>query len=165
MDELDDEQRALIPHAQNELTLHCIYKGLEFGPTVTLATVLPYQLYRSRKNLSLIPILSRVGTLTIYGTITSVILSVAMMYGKLASENYNQYRIWDRAYRLRNSASQQRTDRFALVSSVVGGLTGLIVGLPKRGSPLSAAKGSLMAIPFGILAHVLIKSPSVSPTK
>ena len=165
MEELDDEQRALIPNAQNELTLHCIYKGLQLGPTVTLATVLPYQLYRSRKNLSLIPILSRVGTVTIYGTITGVILSVAMMHGKLANEKYNQYRIWDRAYRLRYSSSQQRTDRFALISSIIGGLAGLIIGLPKRGSPLSAAKGSLMALPFGILAHLLIKPQTVSVAK
>ena len=85
MEELDDEQRALIPHAQNELTVHCIYKGLQFGPTVALATALPYQLYRSKKTLSLRPILSRVGTVTIYGTIASVIASVAMMHETLTN--------------------------------------------------------------------------------
>jgi hypothetical protein len=106
MDDLDDEQRALIPHSLRELTLHCIYKGLQIGPTVTIATALPYQLYKSRKNPSLIPILSRVGTATIYGGLAGVVLSVAMMHAKLYKEQYNEYKIWDRAYRIRNSASQ-----------------------------------------------------------
>jgi len=38
---LDDEQRALIPPPLRGLTLHCIYKGLEAGPVVAMATALP----------------------------------------------------------------------------------------------------------------------------
>ena len=157
MSSLDDEQRALIPAPQKELTIHCIYKGLQLGPTVVLATALPYQLYRSRKNLAIVPILSRVGTIAIYGTITSVAASVLLMHFKLYSEQYNEYKIWDRAYRIRYSQSQQRTDRFALSASVVGGFAGLFLGLPKKFHPVSAGKGALLAVPFGILTHLLIK--------
>jgi hypothetical protein len=81
--DLDDDQRALIPHSLRELSLHCISKGIQLGSTVTLITALPYQLYKSRKNPSLIQILSRVGTTTFYGAITGVILSIGMMHIKL----------------------------------------------------------------------------------
>ncbi|CAF1067287.1 unnamed protein product [Rotaria sordida] len=168
MDDLDEEQRTLIPHSLRELTLHCIYKGFQLGSTVTLATALPYQLYKSRKNPSIIPILSRVGTATIYGAVGGVLLSIAMMHGKLYKEQYNQYKIWDRAYRLRNSASQNRVDKFTLSSSIMGGIAGLIIGLPTKMSPISATKGALMAIPFGILAHIIIKplqNPSIETHK
>ena len=158
MGDLDEEQRALIPHAQREVTLHCIYKGLELGPSVILGTAFPYQYYRLRKTLPLRSILSRVGTISIYGTMASVLLSVLMMHRKFFNENYDQYRIWDRAYRLRYSSSQQRTDRFALASSILGGLTGLFIGLPTKMSLLSAGKGALMAVPLGILAHLLTAS-------
>jgi hypothetical protein len=163
MDNLDDEQRALIPNSLRELTLHCVYKGVQLGSTVTIATALPYQLYKSRKNPSLIPILSRVGTATVYGAATGVILSVAMMHAKLYKEEYNEYKIWDRAYRLRYSQSQKRVDKFVLSSSIIGGLTAFFIGLPSRMSLISAGKGALMAVPFGILTHVLIK-PLQEPT-
>ena len=158
MDDLDDEQRALIPHPLRELTLHCIYKGLQLGPTVTMATVLPYQLFKSRKNLSLIPILSRVGTASVYGAAIGVTFSLGLMHAKLSKEQYHQYKIWDRSYRLRHSQSQRRTDKFALTSSIAGGLAGFIIGLPSKMSPISATKGALMAVPFGILAHVITYS-------
>ncbi|UJR18037.1 hypothetical protein I4U23_004938 [Adineta vaga] len=157
MNDLDDEQRALIPHSLRELTLHCIYKGLQLGSTVTLLTALPYQLYKSKKNPSLIPILSRVGRATIFGAGTGVVLSVALMHAKLYKEQYNEYKIWDRAYRLRYSQNQNRVDKFTFLSSIAGGLTGLLIGLPSKMSPLSAGKGALIGIPFGLLAHVLIK--------
>ncbi|CAF0870693.1 unnamed protein product [Rotaria sp. Silwood1] len=158
MEDLDDEQRALIPHSLRELSLHCIYKGLELGPTVTIATVLPYQLYKSRKNLSFTSILSRVGTASIYGAIVGVVFSLGLMHAKLYNEKYNQYKIWDRAYRLRYSQSQKRVDKYAFTFSIAGGLSGLIIGLPSKFSPLSATKGALMAIPFGVLAHVITSS-------
>ena len=126
MEDLDDEQRTLIPHYLRELTLHCIYKGIQLGSIVTIATSLPYQLYKSRKNPSLISVLSRVGTMTMYGAITGVVVSVGMMHVKLYKEQYNQYKIWDRAYRLRHSKSQNRADKYALTSSLLGGLTGLV---------------------------------------
>ncbi len=44
--DLDDEQCSLIRHPLRELTFHCISKGLQLGFTVTLATALPYQLYK-----------------------------------------------------------------------------------------------------------------------
>jgi hypothetical protein len=163
MNDLDDEQRALIPHPLRELTLHCIYKGLQLGSTVTIATTLPYQLYKSRKIPSLIPILSRVGTSTVYGSLAGVILSVGMMHAKLYKEEYNQYKIWDRAYRLQHSQSQNRVDKLTFFSSIIGGLTALVIGLPSKMSPVSAGKGALMGIPFGILAHVFIK-PLQQPT-
>jgi hypothetical protein len=163
MSDLDDEQRALIPHSLLELSLHCIYKGVQLGTTVTLATALPYQLYKSRKSPSLIPILSRVGTACVYGASASVILSIGLMHVKLYKEGYNEYKIWDRAYRLRNSQSQSRVDKFALTSSIIGGLTAFIIGLPSKLSPISAGKGALMAIPFGILVHLIIK-PSQQST-
>ena len=159
MGDLDDEQRALIPHAQREVTLHCIYKGLELGPTVMFVTALPYQYYRLRKILPFKGILSRVGTLTAYGTLASVALSVLMMHKKFFNENYNEYLIWDRAYRLRYSSSQERTDRFALTASMLGGVTGFFFGLPKKLHPISAGKGALLAVPFGLVAH-LLTSPS-----
>ncbi|CAM4740131.1 unnamed protein product [Rotaria magnacalcarata] len=143
MDELDDKQRALIPHSLRELTLHCIYKGLQLGPTVTIVTVLP-----------------RVGTLTIYGSFIGVSLSLAMMHMKLYKENYNEYKIWDRAYRLRYSESQKRADKYSLTFSIFGGLTAFCIGLPKKFSPLSATKGALMAIPFGLLTHVITQYSS-----
>ena len=157
MSDLDDEQRALIPNASRELTVHCISKGIQLGSTVTLITSLPYQLYKSKKNPSLIPILSKVGTTTIYGSIIGIIFSVGMMHSKLYKEQYNEYKIWDRAYRLRYSITQNRVDRFSFYSSVFGGLTGFLIGLPRKYHPISFAKGSLMAIPFAILAHIIIK--------
>jgi len=81
--ESDAEQRVLIPKPLNELTLHCAIKGIQLGSTVTLITALPYQLYKSRKNLSLIPILSRVGKTSIYGSFVGVVLSVGLMHSKL----------------------------------------------------------------------------------
>jgi hypothetical protein len=157
MEELDEEQRQLIPHSLRELTLHCIYKGIQLGSTVTVATVLPYQLYKSRKNPSLISVLSSVGTKTIYGAITGVVLSVGLMHMKLSKEQYNQYKIWDRAYRIRHSKSQNRVDKFTLSSAILGGLAASIIGLPTKISPLSFTKGALMAVPIGLLAHVIIK--------
>ncbi|UJR19470.1 hypothetical protein I4U23_022601 [Adineta vaga] len=100
MSDLDDERRTLIPHLSCELTLHCIYKGFQLGSTVTLITVLSYQLYKSKKNPSFIPILSRCC--------------------------FNEYKIWDRAYRLRHSQTQNRVDKFTFISSIAGGLTGLL---------------------------------------
>jgi hypothetical protein len=161
--DLDDEERSLIPHPLRELTFHCIYKGLQLGSTVTIGTALPYQLYKSRKSRSIIPILSRVGTATIYGSITGVILSIGMMHARLYREEYNQYKIWDRAYRLRYSQSENRVDKLTLYSSIIGGLTGFVIGFPSRVSPISFVKGALMSIPFGILVHVLIK-PLQQPT-
>ncbi|CAF3160373.1 unnamed protein product [Rotaria socialis] len=160
MDKLDDKQRALIPHSLRELTLHCIYKGLQLGPTVTIVTVLPYKFYKSRKNLSFMSILSRAGTLTIYGSFIGVSLSLAMMHMKLYKENYNEYKIWDRAYRLRYSESQKRADKYSLTFSIFGGLTAFYIGLPKKFSSLSATKGALMAIPFGLLTHVITQYAS-----
>ena len=157
MNELDDEQRALIPNALRELTFHCVYKGIQLGSTVTLLTMFPYELYKSKKNRSLIAILSRVGRSSIYGSLVGVALSVGMMHMKLYREGYNEYRIWDRSYRLKYSKSQNRVDRFSFYSSVVGGLTGFIIGLPKKYHPVSLGKGALMFIPLGILAHILIK--------
>jgi hypothetical protein len=157
MSDLDDDQRALIPHSLRELSLHCIYKGIQLGSTVTLLTSLPYQLYKSRKHPSLITILSRVGTTTFYASITGVILSIGMMHIKLYKENYSEYQIWDRAYRLRYSQTQNRVDKLTLYSSIIGGITGFIIGLPRKFNPISAGKGALMAIPFGILGHLIIK--------
>lgn len=157
MSDLDSEQRALIPNASRELTLHCIIKGIQLGSTVTLVTSLPYQLYKCRKNPSLIPILSKVGTTSIYGSIIGIIFSVGMMHARLSKEQYNEYKIWDRAYRLRHSTTQNRVDRFSLYSSALGGLTGFVIGLPRKFHPVSFAKGALMAIPFAILTHVLVK--------
>lgn len=157
MSELDDEQRALIPNSLRELSIHCIIKGIQLGSTVALITSLPYQLYKSRKNPSLIPILSRVGKTSFYGAITGVILSVGMMHAKLYKENYNEYKIWDRAYRLRHSQSQNRVDKFTSYSSIIGGIAGFTIGLPKKLNPISAGKGALIAIPFGILTHLIIK--------
>lgn len=71
--------------------------------------------------------------------------------------NYNQYKIWDRAYRLRYSQTQNRVDKLTLYSSIIGGITGFTIGLPNKLNPISAGKGALMAVPFGILVHVLIK--------
>lgn len=157
MEELDDEQRQLIPHSLRELTSHCIYKGIQLGSTVTIATSLPYELYKARKTPSIITILSRVGTKTMYGALIGTILSVGMMHAKLYKEEYNQYKIWDRAYRLRYSKSQNRVDQFTLSSSAIGALTAFIIGLPIKLSPLSATKGALLAIPFGLIAHIIIK--------
>lgn len=157
MSELDDEQCALIPNSFRELTVHCAIKGIQLGSTVTLVTSLPYQLYKSRKNPPLIPILSHVGKATFYGAIAGVIVSIGMMHAKLYKENYNEYKIWDRAYRLRYSYSQNRVDKFTLYSSIIGGITGLTIGLPTKLNPISAGKGALMAIPVGILLHVIIK--------
>ena len=157
MEELDEEQRQLIPHSLRELSLHCIYKGIQLGSTVTIVTSLPYQLYKSQKNPSIIKVLTRVGTTTIYGTITGVILSLSMMHFKLYKEQYNQYKIWDRAYRLRYSKTQNRVDKLTLSSSIAGALAAFFVGLPVRLSPLSATKGALMGVPFGLLAHIIIK--------
>lgn len=157
MADLDAEQRALIPQPLRELTLHCVYKGFQLGSTVTVAIALPYQLYKSRKTPSLIPILSRVGTATVYGAAAGVVLSVAMMHAKLYGEQYNEYKIWDRAYRLRYSESQHRVDQLTFASSMTGALAGLIIGLPAKMSPISAGKGAMLGIPFGILAHVLAK--------
>ncbi|CAF1314874.1 unnamed protein product [Adineta steineri] len=164
MTDLDDEQRALIPNPLRELTLHCIYKGIQLGSTVAVLAATPYQLYKSRKNPSFRPIISRIGTATIYGAATGAVLSVAMMHAILYKQQYNEYKIWDRSYRLRYSDSQNRVDRFTLLSSIVGGLAGLIIGLPSKLSPISACKGALISIPFGILAHLAIKpvqKPSV----
>ncbi|CAF3152692.1 unnamed protein product [Rotaria sp. Silwood2] len=138
MDDLNDEQRALIPNPLGELTLHCINKGFQLGSTVTMATILPYQLYKSRKNFSFISTLSRVGTATIYASIIGVGLSLA--------------------YRLRYSKNQQRVDKYVFTYSMVGGLTGLIIGLPTKFHPLSVIKGAFMAIPLGIITH-LIQGP------
>ncbi|CAF1143204.1 unnamed protein product [Rotaria sp. Silwood1] len=159
MEDLNDEQRALIPNPLGELTLHCINKGFQLGSTVTMATILPYQLYKSRKNLSFISTLNRVGTATIYASIIGAGLSLGLMQAKLYSEKYNQYKIWDRAYRLRHSKSQQRVDKYVFTYSMAGGLAGLIIGLPTKFHPLSVIKGAFMAIPLGIITH-LIKGPT-----
>ncbi|CAF1121259.1 unnamed protein product [Adineta ricciae] len=164
MTDLDDEQRALIPHSLRELTLHCIYKGIQLGSTATFLTALPYQLYKSRKNPSFGPVLSRAGTASIYGAAVGVALSVGLMHAKLSKEQYNEYKIWDRAYRLRHSQNQNRVDKFTFSTSMVGGLAGLIIGLPTKMSPFSAVKGALMGIPFGLLAHVLIKPLQAPPS-
>lgn len=156
--ELDDEQRALIPKPLNELTIHCAIKGIQLGSTVTLITALPYQLYKSKKNLSLIPILSRVGKISIYGSFVGVALSLGMMHAKLYKENYNEYRIWDRSYRLRHSVGQNRADQFSFYSSIIGGTAGFFIGLPKKYHPISFGKGALLSIPFGLLAHIITAS-------
>lgn len=157
MSDLDDEQRALIPNPLRELSVHCVTKGIQFGSTVTLITALPYQLYKSRKNISLIPILSRVGTASIYGSLIGAALSIGLMHGKLYKEQYNEYRIWDRSYRLRHSASQNRVDRFTLYASILGGIGALFIGLPKRFHPASFGKGALLSVPLGLLAHIIVK--------
>jgi hypothetical protein len=87
-----------------------------------------------------------------------------MMHAKLYKEQYNEYKIWDRAYRLRYSETQNRVDKFTLSSSIAGGLAGFFIGLPAKMSPISAGKGALMAIPFGILAHIVIKPLQKQPT-
>ncbi|CAF0886842.1 unnamed protein product [Didymodactylos carnosus] len=159
--DLDDEQRVLIPHPLRELTLHCIYKGIEVAPVVGLATVLPYQLYKSKRNPQLRPILSRVGTM--YGAVAGAVLSVTFMHAKLYQEKYDEYRIWDRSYRLRHSQGQLRADRYSLYSAIVGGVTGFVIGLPTKFSGLSGGKGALLGIPFGLLVH-LIQKPFQEPT-
>lgn len=157
MNELDDEQRLLIPKPLNELTLHCVYKGIQLGSTLSLITIFPYELYKSRKTPLLIPIISRVGTSTIYGSLIGVLFSVGLMHMKLYKEQYNQYKIWDRAYRLKYSFYQNRVDQFTLYSSITGGLFAFFIGLPNKFNPISAGKGALLSIPFGLLAHILIK--------
>lgn len=164
MNELDDEQRQLIRYPLRELTLHCIYKGFQLGSTVSLITILPYQYYKLKQNRSFKNILTRVGTSTIYGNIIGVSLSLGLMHYKLSKENYNEYKIWDRAYRLRYSQSQIRTDKFVLTSSIFGGLTGFFIGLPTKYNILSTIKGGFIGIPFGLLAHI-ISQPFSNKTK
>ncbi|UJR07127.1 hypothetical protein I4U23_011415 [Adineta vaga] len=111
----------LNPHP--ELTLYCIYE----------------------ESFTYIAILSRVGTATIYGAGAGVILNVALMHAKLSKEQYNEYKIWDQAYRLCHSQTQNRVDKFTFLFSIADGLTVLLIG------------STLIGIPFGLLAHILIK--------
>ena len=163
MTDLDDEQRALIPHPQQELAYHCAIKGFQAGPVASLILGAPFYAYRLRKQFSFEKFFHRLGRLTIYGTAVSVPLSLTMMYFKLKSEGFNEYKIWDRAYRLRHSATQQRTDRFGYIAAAIGSSLAFVAPLRGRFQLSSAAKGALMAVPFGILAHVITSAQP--PTK
>lgn len=155
MGDLDAEQRSLIPHAQRELTYHCALKGFQLGPFVAVMFGAPFYGYRLRKNFTFPTFFHRLGKATIYTTAVTVPLSLGLMFVKLNGEDFNEYKIWDRAYRIRYSASQQRADQFSYGAAAIGSSVAFASALPRRFQLSSAGKGALIAVPFGIIAHVL----------
>lgn len=155
---LDDEQRQQIPKPLRELTQHCLIKGIQLGSVCTSIFIVPYQFYRKRNVYSLKENLSRVGKYSMHACVLSTSASLLLMHWKLSKENYDEYLIWERAYRIRHSESQQRVDRYSICASVLGGSIALISGLPTRLSPLSFVKGSLLSVPFGICFHLILSN-------
>ncbi|CAF1676464.1 unnamed protein product [Didymodactylos carnosus] len=88
-----------------------------------------------------------------------VIGTLILMQVKLYREGYDEYKIWDRAYRLQNSLSQNRADLYSFHGALVGGLAGILFGLPKKRTRLSGGRGAMLGIPLALLAHVLQPPP------
>ena len=151
---LTAEQLHDIPHSTVELTQHVAVKGLQAG--AMLGTALGTALLLRRRPLSFADGMVRVGrTAAVTAGITAV-ASVAAMAIVLQREGWNEYRIWDRAYRLRHNPFQQRCDRLSALTALT---SALVLQLPPFTATLVprstlALAGAALGVGFGVLAHV-----------
>ena len=109
-----------------------------------------------RRPLSYASALQSVGRYGWRFSAVGAVVSLGLMAAKLQQEHWNAYRIWDRAYRLQHSASQQRADQFSWVGGLLGALVMQHPALRLSATPVQAAlAGASIGVSDGVLVHVI----------
>ena len=151
---LTAEQLCEIPHHTLELTQHVAVKGIQAGALIGSAVGTVFLVRRHPRHWT--DGLVRVGRAA---TLSSGLLAmggVAAMAIVLQREGWNDYRIWDRAYRLRHNSFQQRCDRFSAIGAATG--AALMQLPPLAMLPVTrltlALAGAAMGAGLGVLGHV-----------
>ena len=94
------------------------------------------------------------------------------MCGKLYTEGFNEYKIWDRAYRLQHSVNQNAVDTRSMQFGLVGGIGTALYNISKsRGNTLidmrsilrKSSYGFILLYPIGTIIQAIINNmPSSS---
>ena len=151
---LTAEQRQEIPNYTLELTQHVAIKGIQAGALI--GTVIGSALLLRSRPLTWADGVVRVGRTAAMSSGVTAVASVAAMAVLMQREGWNDYRIWDRAYRLRHNSFQQRCDRF---SAIAAASTAALLQLPPFGTMFVpratlALAGAALGVGLGVLAHV-----------
>lgn len=148
--QLDDETMQKIPNPMLELTLHVTTKTIQsFGllGTVLVGPIAAVARKETRNWPGIKQKMTRAGR---GGLILGVVMGPAMTYMKIRNEE-DQYKIWDRCYRLRHNRSQVLVDQ----ASIIGGVGGAAVSAATGNGALF---GGLVGMSSGILAAAIFNN-------
>jgi hypothetical protein len=158
---LTEEQLQLVPHPMQRLSTHVLLKGFQAGSLLGngvglfTAALLPL-IRRTPVSIAPLPLLQAVSRAGVIGAGITGVGSLGLMGAMLWREDFNAYRVWDRAYRLNHSVSQQRCDHFSLTGAAAAAAAGLT--LVVTGGRLTVPQALQMAsigMSAGVLLHVV----------
>ena len=157
---LTAEQLQLVPKPMQRLSYHVFLKGAQagslLGTSVGLFTAAALPLLRkTQTSIAPLPLLQAVGRAGTLGAGITGVGSLGLMGVMLWREDFNAYRIWDRAYRLNHNVSQTRCDNFSLTGAAAAAAAGLALVAGGRLTVPQALQLSSIGMAAGILLHVV----------
>jgi hypothetical protein len=157
---LTEEQLQLVPHPMQRLSTHVLLKGFQAGSLLGngvglfTAALLPL-IRRTPVSIAPLPLLQAVSRAGVIGAGITGVGSLGLMGAALWREDFNAYRIWDRAYRLNHSVSQQRCDYLSLTGAAATAAAGLVLVAGGRLTVAQALQMASIGMSAGVLLHVV----------
>ena len=124
---LDDEQMKDIPHPTAELYVHVTTKTIQAGGLLGMVLFAPIATVLKKETRNLASLQTKMTRFGRNGVIIGTVMGPFMTFMKLRNEN-DDYKVWDRCYRLRYNRNQVRVDQASVSLGVGGAIAGALAG-------------------------------------
>ena len=144
---LTDEQMETVPYTTTELVIHVTTKTVQAFGLLGTTLVGPIAAVLKKETRNLPGIKHKMTRAGRGGLILGLATGPLMTYMKIKNEE--EYKIWDRCYRLRHNRGQVRVDQYSFVGAVAGAGVGVAAGS-------GALFGGLVGMSSGILLSATV---------
>lgn len=124
---LSDEELEKIPHPTLELIIHVTTKNVQLFGSLGSFVIAPVSAYLKKEHKNWPKMKSRMLRMGKGGVILGLVSGPLLTCGIVMTDT-DDYKVWDRCYRLRHNRGQLRVDQLSLISTVGGVSVGAATG-------------------------------------